>query len=74
MRREVHYQEDLWTPGTFELTLNPRETTCTGELRSPTCLTNLPEPDDPRRSRDLRALDQGTDHSIAVRSLTIRAG
>src|SRR5690606_39826446 len=23
MRREVHYQEDIWTPGTFELTLNP---------------------------------------------------
>ncbi len=72
MRREVHYQEDLWTPGTFELTLNPRE---------PTYLTaalhDLPDKSAEdlmsETESELRALDPGTDHSIAVRSLTIGA-
>lgn len=72
MRREVHYQEDIWTPGTFELTLNPHV---------PCFLTaalDTLSPEDPAElmaeaERTLLNLDPGTDHSIVVRALTIGA-
>lgn len=72
MRREVHYQEDLWTPGTFELTLNPREPTyLTAALHD--LPSKSPEELMSETESELRALDPGTEHSIAVRSLTIAA-
>jgi predicted glycogen debranching enzyme len=72
MRREVHYQEDLWTPGTFELTLNPREPTyLTASLND--LPTRSAEELMQETESELRALDPGTDHSMAVRALTIGA-
>lgn len=72
MRREVHYQEDIWTPGTFELTLNPNV-----PCYLTAALDGLPS-QDPRElmaeaEQALLALDPGTEHSIIVRALTISA-
>lgn len=72
MRREVHYQEDIWTPGTFELTLNPHV-----PCFLTAALESLP-PEDPAElmaeaEQAILGLDPGTDHSIVVRALTIGA-
>jgi predicted glycogen debranching enzyme len=72
MRREVHYQEDIWTPGTFELTLNPNV-----PRYLTAALDTLPaqEPAElmAEAEQALLALDPGTEHSIIVRALTISA-
>jgi predicted glycogen debranching enzyme len=71
-RRNVHYQEDLWTPGTFELALRPGEPTYLvvglGEIPET-------EPSELMAQTEnfLRALDPGKEHSLAVRALHIAA-
>lgn len=72
MQREVHYQEDIWTPGTFELTLNPNV-----PCFLTAALDALParEPAElmAEAEQTLLALDPGTEHSIVVRALTVGA-
>lgn len=71
-RRNVHHQEDLWTPGVFELLLEPNV---------PTYLVvglgDIPEtpPSElmAETERFLRALDPGKEHSLAVRALHVAA-
>lgn len=70
--RGVKHQEDLWTPGTFELELSPEQT-----QYLVFGLEKLPRRS-ARESMDevcatLSALDPGEEHSRAVRRLTIAA-
>lgn len=72
MRREVHYQEDIWTPGTFELTLLPQV-----PCYLTAALDSLPSESPAELMHEseqvLLGLDPGTEHSIVVRALTIGA-
>lgn len=72
MRRHVHYQEDLWTPGTFELTLEPDKPAYIiaglGELPEESAESLMAE-----TQQALMRLDPGTEHSVAVRALSVAA-
>lgn len=71
-RREAHYQEDLWTPGTFEWVLQPGEpaylTAGLGKLptESPQDLMN-------QTSQFLERLDPGPEYSSQERALHVAA-
>lgn len=72
MRRHVHYQEDLWTPGTFEVVLAPERPSyivaALGELPSDSGESLMAQ-----TVQVLNALDPGTEHAMPVRALTIAA-
>jgi predicted glycogen debranching enzyme len=71
-RRDVHYSEDLWTPGVFEMVLEPNV-----PARLTVAVGQLPEGDPEQlmheAERVLLAQDPGTHHSIPVRVLWIAA-
>jgi predicted glycogen debranching enzyme len=72
MRRHVQFQEDMWTPGTFELELQP-------DVPSYilVALDKLPKGTAEERMLEaenaLRALDPGPAHSPVVRALAVSA-
>jgi predicted glycogen debranching enzyme len=72
MRRHVHFQEDMWTPGTFELELEPDVPNYlivgVGPLPEGTAEERFAEAE-----RALRAVDPGPTHSQVVRALAISA-
>lgn len=72
MRREVHYQEDIWTPGTFELTLQPH-VPCYLSAALDTLPSEEPAELMAEAEKALLELDPGTEHSIVVRALTVGA-
>lgn len=71
-RRDVHYQEDLWTPGTFEFVLEPNKpcflTASSGDPLGVDACTAMAE-----ARQALLALDPGEDRPIEVRALSIAA-
>jgi predicted glycogen debranching enzyme len=70
--RGVKHQEDLWTPGTFELDLSPGQTQYLafglGRLPRASARETMEE-----ACSVLGALDPGEEHSLAVRRLSIAA-
>ncbi len=71
-RREVHYQEDLWTPGTFEVVLEPgKPNYLTASMDG--ALAGNPADAMEHTRQMLLALDPGPEHSIEVRALSIAA-
>jgi predicted glycogen debranching enzyme len=72
MRRHVHFQEDMWTPGTFELVLEPNVpnylTVALGALPEGTPEQRLLEAE-----TFLKNLDPGPTHSAVVRALCVSA-
>lgn len=71
-RRHVHFQEDLWTPGVFEMKLEPGVTHyITASLGG--ALEESPRLSMERTRRTLLALDPGEDRPLAVRTLSVAA-
>lgn len=72
MQRNVHFQEDMWTPGTFELELEPDVPNYlmagVGQLPEGTPEQRMAEAD-----RTLRSFDPGDNHSPVVRALSVSA-
>lgn len=71
-KRNAHYQEDLWTPGTFEVVLQPR---VPGYL-SASLSERLEAPEAELMEEAASALtraDPGENHSIPVRVLSVAA-
>jgi predicted glycogen debranching enzyme len=72
MRRHVHYQEDLWTPGHFEITLMPGEpayvTAAVGVLPEQSAAELMAQ-----TTQELLALDLGPARPLAVRALAVAA-
>ena len=70
--RGVHHQEDLWTPGTFELDLEPGQTQYLvfglGRLPKAAARDCMAE-----TCQALEALDPGADYSLTERRLSIAA-
>jgi predicted glycogen debranching enzyme len=70
--RAAEFQEDMWTPGTFELVLLPGRpqflVTAVGALPAESARDIVDE-----TCAELRALDIGQDHPLVVRQLTIAA-
>jgi predicted glycogen debranching enzyme len=71
-KRAVHYQEDMWTPGTFELLLEPDvpcylSVTVGGSLGMEPALVMA------QTESALRAVDPGPERPLAVRILSIAA-
>lgn len=71
-RRHVHFQEDLWTPGVFEIKLEP-DTPHFVTVSLGAALEESPELAMERTRRVLLALDPGEDRPVAVRTLSIAA-
>ncbi len=71
-RRDVHYQEDLWTPGTFEVVLTPGEPNyLTAALEN--SLSGNPADAMAHTRQMLLALDPGAEHPLEVRALSVAA-
>ncbi len=71
-KRDVHFQEDLWTPGTFEITLEPdRPSHLSASLGEP--LQMDPERAVAETRARLLELDPGEDKPLEVRALAIAA-
>lgn len=71
-QRGAHFQEDLWSPGTFEMSVEPGCTeylsVALGELPGGTAAEQMSHTCDV-----LRGLDPGQDHSLSVRALSVAA-
>lgn len=72
MRRNVHYQEDMWTPGTFELELEPDVPNYL-VVSVGAALLGSPEARFNEAEAALSALDPGPAHSNVVRALCASA-
>ncbi len=71
-RRSVNYQEDLWTPGTFEVTLEPEVPRyVTASLEAP--LATNPQEAIEHSRQTLLTLDPGPERPLEVRALSIAA-
>lgn len=71
-RRHVGFQEDLWTPGTFEVTLEPNVPSyVTASLEAPLETDPACAMEETRRA--LLALDPGEEKPIEVRALSVAA-